>query len=401
MKPSNNCDKLSMVKLLTISKMLQQESCVENFNKTSKKSSTNIKHKNNITPNNSSVKKNAKYEVNTNSTLPVQEVNVEDDSGLIPPICDKLNMLKLLIILKILHQSYCNETFNETSKKSSTNINHKNNINPNNLGEKTNAKINTEYILPIQDVIVKDNLTCINKKVEINNNTTNGIYEIPKNINTYHSKNFISTFPIIIAEKSVDIPIESSFKLKNAALDIKAMKKDVYLTNSTLLPLYGKYDISPSLNGKLFLEGFVRNKLDFSIAKGVNDSIINLDTESVIIYIPFKCTTLIQYKSPPVLSKEKTLDYIPIYISSNCADVTKDYNENFNEYINCDIQPINCEIKEAKIFGTYTLVDKKPFNKDFPVETNFHTIKENIIINLSLTLLQKQDVAINYRKSPK
>ena len=54
----------------------------------------------------------------------------------------------------------------------------------------------------------------------------------------------------------------------------------------------------PLLNGKLFLEGFIRNKVDFSIAKGIHDNIINLDTESVIIYIPFKCTTLIQYKFP-------------------------------------------------------------------------------------------------------
>lgn len=265
--------------------------------------------------------------------------------------CDKLNMRKLLIILKILQQSSYIE-----------NIKHGNNVKLIESGMKT----------------IPDNNDC---------------------------EDFISKLPIIIAEKNIDIPIESIFKLKNAALDIKNMKKDVYLTSSKLLPLYENQDIYSSLNGKLFLEGFIRNSLDFSIAKDVHDNIINLDTESVIIYIPFRYTTLIQYKVPPVFSKRKPSDYIPISISSDCADINKDYNENLSKensqcikYLNCDISPVNCEINQAKIYETYTLADKTPFNKDFPVEVKFHTIKENIIINLSLTLLQKQDVVMYCKK---
>ena len=75
-------------------------------------------------------------------------------------------------------------------------------------------------------------------------------------INTNCNGSWVATLPVIIAEKNIDIPIESIFKLKNPALDIKNMKKDVYLTNSTLLPMYEKHDISAPLNGKLFLEGF-------------------------------------------------------------------------------------------------------------------------------------------------
>ncbi|MBU3188024.1 hypothetical protein K9O30_00255 [Clostridium bowmanii] len=218
------------------------------------------------------------------------------------------------------------------------------------------------------------------------------------------NESWIATLPIIIAEKNIDIPIESIFKLKNPALDIKSMKKDVYLTNSSLLPLYEKQGIPDALNGKLFLEGYIRNKLDFSIAKEVHDNIINLDTESVIIYVPFKFTTLIQYKSAPVFSR--TEDYIPIYILSNCQDFHNDYHKNSNEYtnkretqheeyINCNTPPIKCEINKIKIHETYTLLDKAPFNKDFPIEMEFHTIKQNIIINLSLELLQKQDVSMS------
>lgn len=208
-----------------------------------------------------------------------------------------------------------------------------------------------------------------------------------------NNKKLLLKLPIIIAEKTFGIPIESKFKLKTPSLDIKNMKKDVYLTNSTLLPMYEGHDTYSHSKGKLFLEGFVRNKLDFSIAKSSNGNIINLDTESVIIYIPFKSTTLIKYNVPPVLSKEKILAPIPLYISPNCADIN-------NECIKCNIPPITCELKGYKIYESYTLLDKTPFNEDFPIENNFNSIKEKIIINLSITLLQEQDVEISYREQP-
>jgi hypothetical protein len=212
--------------------------------------------------------------------------------------------------------------------------------------------------------------------------------------NTNNTQKLILTLPIIIAEKNITIPIESTFKLKNPTLDIKSTKKDVYLTNSTLLPIYEEHNAYSSTNGKLFLEGFIRNKLDFSIAKSSQDNIINLDTESVIIYIPFKCTTLIQYNVPPVLSKSKILDPIFLYISPNFADIN-------NEYINCKVPPITCELKGYKLYETHSLLDKTPFNKNFPIEINFNTLKQNIVLNLSLILLQEQDVAMNCDNTPK
>ncbi|MBW9145449.1 hypothetical protein KTC92_09185 [Clostridium sp. CM027] len=472
MKEKNNCDKSRLMKLLIVLNMLQRPNCFIIFNESSKKVSTNVNHKNNLC-----LQKNAKDRMNVEYILPIKQVNIEDDSNFIPPlkqiniegdsdfmlplkhvniegdldfipplkhvniegdsdfipplkqvniegdsdfipplkhvniegdsdsippICDKLIMSKLLVILKLLQQSSYNEDINKIFKNRLTNIKHKNNLS---VQKNTNDKITTKFILPTRKLIIKTDTECIKKEGDINT-TPDCIYDIRGSINTNPSKSLVSTFPLIIAEKTIDIPIESTFRLKNAALDIKNMKKDVYLTNSKLIPLYKKDDISPSLNGKLFLEGFVRNKVDSSIAKDVHDGIINLDTESLIIYTPFKCTTLIQYKVPPIFSNQNPLDYIPIYVSLDCLDVNKGYgdylykkNIECDRYIDCSVPPINCEIEKAKIYETYTLVDKTPFNKDFPIEINFNTIKENIIINLSLTLLQEQDVAINYKKT--
>lgn len=308
---------------------------------------------------------------------------------------NKLRQIESLIILNMLQQPSCFININDKSKKNSTCVKQKN-------------KVKTEFMLAMKETTIDDVTEHTKNNGEINTTTTNDISKIPEKINTNHFENLISTLPIIIAEKNIDIPIESTFKLKNAALDIKNIKNDICLTKSKLLPMLEKKDISSSLKGKLFLEGFIRKKLDFSIVKGVNDNMINLDTECVIIYIPFKCATLVNYKIPPVLSKEKMLDYMPIYISSECSNINNDYNEclgekntQCNEYTSCGITPINCEIEQAKIYETYTLVDKKNFSKKFPLEVSFHTIKENILINLSLTLVQEQDIAISYRKNYK
>ncbi|MBX4267902.1 DUF7852 domain-containing protein [Clostridium estertheticum] len=451
MKSDNNNDKLGMVKLLIILNMLQQPNCIINVNKTSKKNSRNVKHKNKKLDN-LIVKKNVKDKMDSELLLPIEQIIVEEDSELILPIeqviveedselvlpieqviieedselilpiqevtikddskfitliCDRLSNEKIFIISKLIQRLYYSEMSNKILQNCLIDIKRENNVAANKLSliRDSKDKLETTYILPTQEVIIKDDIEGIKKKDD-SNITINGVYKIHENINNDYSETLISTLPIIIAQKNIDIPIESTFRLKNAALDIKNMKKDVYLTSSKLLPMFEKDDIFPSLNGKLFLEGFVRNKIDFSIAEGVYDNIINLDNECVIIYIPFKCTTIINCRVRPVFSKGKGLDYIPIYISSDCLNINNDFNEYLNEknaqcseYINCDITPINCNIERVKIYETYTLVDRKPFSKKFPFEMNFNTIKENILLNLSLTLIQKQDISINHRKN--
>lgn len=344
MIPYDNCDKLKIVKLLFILQILSKANCNEDINIIYKKNSRNSKHKKNETPNNLSFKKNMKDKIYTECILPIQEAIIEKGSKGTVHIKNVTIKDDLEYILPI---------------------------------QEVNIDGYTKIISPKENVAINDDSECILSINEVPlENESKCILPMPED----NIENLISLLPIIVAEVNIDIPIESIFKLKNPALDIKAMRKDLYLTNSTLLPMYENHDVSsPSFSGKLFLEGFVRNKLDFSIAKAINDNIINLDTESVIIYIPFKGTTLIQYKVPPVFSKEKSI----------------------NESINCNTPPIQCEIKEYKISETYTLLDKEPFNKDFPIEINFHTIEENIIINLSLTLLQEQDVDLTYNSNLK
>ena len=194
MIPYNNYDKLNMAKLFIIIQILQQSCFNENIKKTSKKSSTNIKHKNNVTLNNLSVKKNPKDKMNTKCVPPIQEVYIQDDPKCVHPI------------------------------------------------QEVYIQDDTKCVPSIQEVYIQDDTKClkmnIKNKDEINNITTNGIYEISGNITTNDNENFISTLPIILAKKTIEVPIESTFKIENATLDIKNMKKHIYLTSSKVLPMY-------------------------------------------------------------------------------------------------------------------------------------------------------------------
>ncbi|MCB2299153.1 DUF7852 domain-containing protein [Clostridium tagluense] len=169
--------------------------------------------------------------------------------------CDKLNTLKLIIIINILQQSYYSENINKISKKNSPNIKLKNNIDLNNSSVKRDAKdiMDLDRIFPIQEKNIEDDTKCIKDKINTTNDNNNNnndntdidtntpdnyIYEITENINTNHNENFISPVPIIISKINIDIPIESTFKLKNATLDVENIKNQIYLTNSKVLPMY-------------------------------------------------------------------------------------------------------------------------------------------------------------------
>lgn len=199
----NNCNKLNMVNLIIIIKILQQSCYNENINKIFEKNLTNIKHKKNVNLTDLIVKKSAKDKANIECILPIKKLNIDDDIKSIPPL------------------------------------------------QEVNIEDNKTSIPPIQESNIENNTKSINNKYEIT--TTNDIYDIPKNINTNnHNENFISPLPIIITKKNIDIPIESTFELINAILDVENMKKHIYLTNSKVLPMYENYYISSSLNGKLF-----------------------------------------------------------------------------------------------------------------------------------------------------
>lgn len=201
-------DKLRLVKQLFIFNMLQEPYYFININKTSKKSSKNIKRENRY-PNNLSTEKSSKDKTSTGFISPIQQPIIENDSKSMIPVCDKLTMAKFLVILKLLQRPYNNEDINKISKNKPINIKNENKATPNKLSLIKNLKNkpNAKFMFFIKQVTFKNNSQSINKKGEIN--TAGDIYEIHENENADYFENLIPTPPITIEEEDItDIPIE-------------------------------------------------------------------------------------------------------------------------------------------------------------------------------------------------
>lgn len=197
-------------------------------------------------------------------------------------------------------------------------------------------------------------------------------------------KIFTSKIPVVIAEKRVNIPVEMVIELEEEALEIKRSSHNIYLNEATLIPI----DDNKQKKGKLFLKGFVRNSLEYSTAKHINNTIISGKIKHSIIYIPFECTTVIDYSSLPNFRYKNNIREIVLNVSN--------YSDN-NEHINISEQDMKfseqicCNINEAKIYGTRTY-SKKPLNDKFKLESIFSSLREKMIVELSLILTQRQCV---------
>lgn len=197
-------------------------------------------------------------------------------------------------------------------------------------------------------------------------------------------KIFTSKIPVVIAEKRVNIPVEMVIELEEEALEIKRSSHNIYLNEATLIPI----DDNKQKKGKLFLKGFVRNSLEYSTAKHINNTIISGKIKHSVIYIPFECTTVIDYSSLPNFRYKNNIREIVLNVSN--------YSDN-NEHINISEQDMKfseqicCNINKAKIYGTRTY-SKKPLNDKFKLESIFSSLREKMIVELSLILTQRQCV---------
>lgn len=286
---------------------------------------------------------------------------------------NKLEMLaKILILLELFDEYYRKQRYiagkkkkNVSGKSIAKNINKK--------SRENNKKQNNKPLKKCE--VLKD---YIPEKCKGN------IGENSKHKEVRVEKIFTSKIPVVIAEKRVNIPVEMVIELEEEALEIKRSSHNIYLNEATLIPI----DDNKQKKGKLFLKGFVRNSLEYSTAKHINNTIISGKIKHSIIYIPFECTTVIDYSSLPNFRYKNNIREIVLNVSN--------YSDN-NEHINISEQDMKfseqicCNINEAKIYGTRTY-SKKPLNDKFKLESIFSSLREKMIVELSLILTQRQCV---------
>lgn len=206
--------------------------------------------------------------------------------------------------------------------------------------------------------------------------------------------------PVVIAELNITIPVEATIKLDEEVMEIKRIRKNVYLTQSRIIPF--SQDNRPG-TGILFIAGFIRKNIEYATNECRKRGSTNVcgDIRHCTVEVPFNFTTRLTFIRQPIFVENtipSELEFFTDKIKSydNCADpvigrnpcdqsffFTEFFNEKpFTELVRADIAEVD--------------IHKNPvLDYENPTEQIFTNITEKLVLNLTLKVLQKQQVRVS------
>ncbi|MDI6505000.1 hypothetical protein QL993_09390 [Bacillus wiedmannii] len=192
--------------------------------------------------------------------------------------------------------------------------------------------------------------------------------------------------PIVLAESTIQIVVESDVPLDPPATEIKRVLKNVFLTQGKLVPVAFEpvpgTPYSRVTRGKLFVQGYIRKNIEYANEEcnGVlYDRIAN---------VPFSG-----------FADLTETDFLSLALIASSSDTTS----HFINPKNGDLPRLDKYFFQNSVFYNeqpyVELVSAQFFELDFspcPTELNesFDTLREKIVLDLTLKVLQVQQVQI-------
>lgn len=208
----------------------------------------------------------------------------------------------------------------------------------------------------------------------------------------------ITKVPVVLAELTLQVNMEAKITFPEPVLEIKDIKKRVKLTQCRLL--------LPT--NKLFVKGVVRKNIQYAspsrdIAESTSTSIAS-DMHSYTVDIPFECVTEIKkYLTKPVMPKINSRQEFDFFVAKS---VTNDFLEK-DEYLSSDLSQFHqesthyynelpfCELVSSHIIEWDEAMDRTPLPNAAPLDEGyFSTMEEKMVLDLTLKVLQKQQIRI-------
>ncbi|CRK81103.1 CsxC family protein [Neobacillus massiliamazoniensis] len=188
--------------------------------------------------------------------------------------------------------------------------------------------------------------------------------------------------PVVTAEPTLQIVVESTIKLHPAATEIKRVKKNVFLNQVKLVPVaFTRIDNTDFFNvtrGKLFVSGHIRKNIEFASheCKGT--------LQDRIVDTPFTgFTDITAFTNPPIIGIAETAEANFLNEKTNLdARLDKFFFQNLVKY---NEQPFG-ELVAANFFE----LDFSPTMVS--PEGTFSTLREKIVLDLTLKVLQVQQI---------
>lgn len=217
---------------------------------------------------------------------------------------------------------------------------------------------------------------------------------------------FVGKIPVVLAETTVTIPIISKIKLENTALEIKQINKNVYVTQCHLMETH-----PGACTGTLFLEGFVRKNIQYATVScvGNNGETISGGINHTTVRVPFTCSTTVTFLNRPVLRgpifnetpATTTVEYLGEFVNGRdlCSEPVLGSDPCQKGFVHHEIfnEPVFCELICATIQEDDFPRCPKPIQSfcDNNIERTFNSLEEKMLVNITLKVLQKQQVGLN------
>ncbi|MFT9846889.1 CsxC family protein [Aneurinibacillus sp. REN35] len=192
--------------------------------------------------------------------------------------------------------------------------------------------------------------------------------------------------PVVLTEARVQVNIEAIVRLPRAAISIRKIEKDVHIKQCKILPFNDAHTI------KAFIRGFVRKTIEFADIKCVDDDGISGGLDHLTTDIPFECATEIKTSVP--IQGLTFYDPQPqgdIHFSSKHGMHTHSKESAFLNRQHFAEKPF-CELIYAQVIELDTVEEKK--GRFCGEHYAFDTIKEIMVVDLYVKILQRQQVDV-------
>lgn len=184
--------------------------------------------------------------------------------------------------------------------------------------------------------------------------------------------------PVVLGEFTVQIDVESKIKLCEPAIEIKRIKKNVYVTQCRLI----------AGTNKLFLKGYVRKNIEYATKECSYKDAICGDIKHTTVSVPFECVTKVDFKKYPKLFATPKAQMVEYLDKKAIGKDPKEQDLISYEYFN---EKVFCELEKAYIYEA-DIVEEEDKLECEKGETLFHSFVEKEVIYLTLKLLQKQQI---------
>lgn len=218
--------------------------------------------------------------------------------------------------------------------------------------------------------------------------------------------------PVVLAETEVTIPIEATISLDENAIEIKRIKKNVFLTQCRLIPFSDNNHDKDNCTGLLSISGFVRKNIEYATqtCKSKDDKNMCGDIRHCTVKVPFHCITRVKFFREPFFCKSPHSEELEFFTnnfknSDICDEPTIGRDPCIQNFTTTEIfnEDTFCELVKACITEIDIHKCPMPFKDDCresSVEHQFRKFTEKIVIELTVKVLQKQQVRLDSLGKP-